>query len=150
VRVVVESLAEEFDIMDIATAAVKLAHAADGGDDEEEIRDVALRSPAEARSRSGPGTRPGKPPRGERPGRGERGDTARIFIGAGRAAGIRPQDLVGAIANEAGISGREIGSIEISERFSLVELNVAVIADVIEALRGSTLKGRKITVRRER
>ena len=150
VRVVVESLAEEFDIMDIATAAVKLAHAADGGDDEEEIRDVALRSPGAERSRSGPGTRAGKPPRGERPGRGERGDTARIFIGAGRAAGIRPQDLVGAIANEAGISGREIGSIEISERFSLVELNVAVIADVIEALRGSTLKGRKITVRRER
>jgi ATP-dependent RNA helicase DeaD len=150
VRVVVESLAEEFDIMDIATAAVKLAHAADGGDDEEEIRDVALRSPGAERPRSGPGARPGKPPRGERPGRGERGDTARIFIGAGRAAGIRPQDLVGAIANEAGISGREIGSIEISERFSLVELNVAVIADVIEALRGSTLKGRKITVRRER
>ena len=37
VRVVVESLAQEFDIADIAAAAVKLAHAAQGDEDEREI-----------------------------------------------------------------------------------------------------------------
>ena len=36
---------------------------------------------------------------------------ARIFIGAGREAGIRPQDLVGVIDNEAGVAGQLIGAI---------------------------------------
>ena len=36
--------------------------------------------------------------------------------------GIRPQDLVGAIANESDLSGRDIGAIEIGDRFSLVEV----------------------------
>ena len=46
----------------------------------------------------------------------------RIFVGAGRVAGIRPKDLVGAITNEAGLQGRDIGGIEIGDRFSLVEV----------------------------
>ena len=62
---------------------------------------------------------------------------------------MRPQDIVGAIANEAGIRGREIGAIEIAERHSIVEVGADVAADVIEALRASTVKGRKVTVRRE-
>jgi ATP-dependent RNA helicase DeaD len=74
----------------------------------------------------------------------------RVFIGAGRQAGVRPQDLVGAIANEAHISGREIGAIEIADRFSLVEVAADVAQAVIGALRETTLKGRKVTVRRER
>ena len=42
----------------------------------------------------------------------------RVYVGAGRAAGIRPGDLVGAIANEAGVPSRLIGAIEAEERFS--------------------------------
>ena len=42
----------------------------------------------------------------------------RIFVGAGRAGGVRPKDLVGAIAGETSLSGKEIGAIEIAERFS--------------------------------
>ena len=56
-----------------------------------------------------------------RRGRGQDiGEVARIYLGVGRLAGIRA-DLVGAIANEAGISSQEIGAIEIADRFSLVE-----------------------------
>ena len=46
----------------------------------------------------------------------------RIHVPLGRDAGVRPADLVGAIANEAGIDSREIGAIEITDRFSLVEV----------------------------
>jgi ATP-dependent RNA helicase DeaD len=74
----------------------------------------------------------------------------RIFIGAGRERGIRPQDLVGAIANEAGLNGRQIGAIEIADRFSLVEVPEASADKVVSALRGRTIKGKKTTVRRER
>jgi ATP-dependent RNA helicase DeaD len=74
----------------------------------------------------------------------------RIFVGAGRNAGIRPQDLVGAIAGESYLSGNEIGAIEITDRFSLVEVPDSAVDEVITALRGSTIKGKKATVRRER
>ena len=87
-------------------------------------------------------------PKGARK-RGPAGNAARIYIGLGRKGGVRPQDIVGAIANEAGIRGREIGAIEIAERHSIVEVGADVAADVIEALRASTVKGRKVTVRRE-
>ena len=74
----------------------------------------------------------------------------RLFVGAGRAAGIRPGDLVGAIANEAGLSGGDIGAIQIADGFSLVEVPEAAADRVIAALRAGTLKGQKVNVRRER
>ena len=149
-RVVVESLAEEFDVMDIAAAAVRLAHAADGTEaaEEEEIRDVSAAVAGGSGRDRKRGAPPGRGPGGAGRSRGS-GATARVFIGAGRDAGIRPKDLVGAIANEAGISGREIGSIQISERYSLVELSEELVPVVVKAMRATTLKGKKVTVREE-
>lgn len=74
----------------------------------------------------------------------------RLFVGAGTTAGIRPQDLVGAIAGESRLSGRDIGAIEITERFSLVEVPESAADEVVAALRGSVIKGRKTLIRRER
>jgi ATP-dependent RNA helicase DeaD len=73
----------------------------------------------------------------------------RVYIAAGRRMGIRPADLVGAIANEAKINPRGIGDIEIADGFSLVELPSSDADRVVEALRGATLRGRKVTVRRD-
>ena len=143
VKVVVESLATEFDIVDIAAAAVHLAHAAAGGDgDDREI-------PAT----KGPGTREpsdGKGGRSPRDRAASSGPMTRLFVGAGRRAGIRPGDLVGAITGEAGIESRSIGAIEISENFSLIEVAEELADNVIAALRGAKLRGAKVTVRRER
>jgi ATP-dependent RNA helicase DeaD len=152
-RVVVETLADEFDVMEVALAAVKLAHEATGGaDDEEEIPEIALRP-----ERDGRDGRDGRRGRRDFPAQGERRRTrgtgegmTRLFIGAGRSARIRPQDIVGAIAGETGLSGRDIGAIEIADRFSLVEVPEAAANEVINALRGTTIKGRKVNVRRER
>jgi ATP-dependent RNA helicase DeaD len=74
----------------------------------------------------------------------------RLFIDAGRSAGIRPQDLVGAIAGESHLTGRQIGAIDIADRFSLVEVPESAANEVIAALRASTIKGKKVTVRRDR
>ena len=46
----------------------------------------------------------------------------RLFIDAGSRAGVRPGDIVGAIANEAGVPGKAIGSIDIYDDFTFVEL----------------------------
>jgi ATP-dependent RNA helicase DeaD len=75
---------------------------------------------------------------------------ARLFVGAGREAGIRPGDLVGAITGEAGINSRELGAIEIADRFSLVEVPESRANEIMAALRATTIRGRKVSVRRDR
>ena len=57
---------------------------------------------------------------------------------------------MGAITGEAGITGREIGAIDIADRFSIVEVADDVAGEVVDALRGSTIKGARVTVRRDR
>lgn len=162
-RVVVESLADEFDLVEVALAAIKLAHDANGAPpDDEEIPEVSMRFDRGRREGRGRYDRYGRDDRYRRDddeGREGRGDRysrppavgmTRLFVGAGREAGIRPQDLVGAIAGESGLAGREIGAIDIAPRFSLVDVPESAAEQVITALRGSTIKGKRVTIRRER
>jgi ATP-dependent RNA helicase DeaD len=60
---------------------------------------------------------------------------------------VRPADVVGAIANEAGVPGKEIGAIDIDERFSLVEVPARYQQQVLERMAGVTLRGRTLTIR---
>ena len=148
-RVVVDALSDEFDPMQIAMAAVKLYHQAAVGDSEDE----AEIGPPSVAATAAPGATKRKKrveaPYGLKPGGGG-GDMAKIFIGAGRDAGIRPQDLVGAIANEAGVAGGLIGAIQITERFALVEVPEDVAEQVIRALGKTTIRGKKVQVRRDK
>ena len=168
-RVVAEGLAAEFDIMDVAAAAVWLVDEATGGEEETEEIPVAAPSSAPEERVKGGGKRGSRQKEraekrtehraarnggrgaGRRAGRPTpEWDVARLFVGAGRTAGVRPGDLVGAIANEVGIDSNMIGSIEISDRFSLVEVPDEIADEIISALRASTIKGRRVTVRRDR
>jgi ATP-dependent RNA helicase DeaD len=154
-RAVVEALTDEFDVVEVALAAVKLAHEATttGSDDEDEIPDPPVRPERAERPE-----RAGRPERGDRPRRDDAPRThkatgapmARLFVGLGRAAGMRPQDLVGAIAGESPLRGKDVGAIEITERFSLVDVPEASADEVVQALRGAIIRGRKVTVRRDR
>jgi len=184
-RVVVETLAGEFDLMDVAAAAVKLVHAAAVRAEGEE-QEIPVFTPRERgdrdrgdRGERGPrgGGRFGREPRGDRFAAGERGEgdggrgrgrpareergarraprqpeweVARLYVGAGRKLGVRPGDLVGAIANEVGIDSSAIGAIQITDRFSLVEVPEEIAEEIISALRGTTIKGRRVPVRRDR
>ncbi|MBB4751138.1 ATP-dependent RNA helicase DeaD [Actinoplanes lobatus] len=148
-RVVLESLTDEFDVENVALAAVKLLHEAAGGDrDEDEIPTPSL-PPEGRRTADGRRTPEGRraPARDNRAG-GE--GVARLFFGLGRRAGVRPQDLVGAIAGEAGLNSRDIGAIQITDRFSLVEVPEQTADRVIAAMQRATIRGRRPTVRRER
>jgi ATP-dependent RNA helicase DeaD len=168
-RVVVNALASEYDVVDIAAAAVKLAdeRSREGDAGEEEIPDVQLvERPRLARerreSRGERGRRGDREPREERDPRADRGsrrggrgretdwDVTRVYVGAGRKAGVRPGDLVGAIANEARVDSSHIGAIEIADRFSLVEVPERLAERIIDALRSTTIKGKRVTVRRDR
>jgi ATP-dependent RNA helicase DeaD len=156
-RAVVEALTDEFDLFEVAMAAVKLAHEAGGAtDDVEEIPQVGFRPDRPDRpDRGGRNDRPGRSTGPSTEGRGgggrsSGGPVARLFIGAGRDAGIRPGDLVGAITGETELGGRDIGSIEIHQKFALVEVPESAAETVVQALRATMIKGRKATVRRDR
>jgi len=144
-RVVVDALSDEFDAVQIAMAAVKLYHQAtvgESGDDEaEEIGSRTAATPAAS------GTTKAAAPAAFDVITGR--DMARIYIGAGRNAGIRPQDLVGAIANEAGVAGALIGAIQIADRFSIVEVPEEVATQVIKALGKASIRGKKVQVRHD-
>jgi ATP-dependent RNA helicase DeaD len=152
-RAVVEPLGAEFDLLQLALVAVKLAHEASGAPrEEEELPEVEL-PPTDRR---GGGRKAGGRDqlraggRGHRPGRGPSAGTTRLFVGTGRSSGVRPQDLVGAITGKSYLSGGDIGAIEIADRFSLVEVPESAADDVVAALRQAGIRGRRATVRRER
>ncbi|MEO8295794.1 MAG: DEAD/DEAH box helicase [Gemmatimonadota bacterium] len=160
-RVVVESLVHEFDLMDIALASIQLAHQAGAG--AAEIEEVEIPPVGAESGKKRDGGKPGKSvPRTREPGKPEgrpaprknggapKDNMVRIYIGAGRKSNMRPGDLVGAIVNEASIEAAGIGAIEIADRFSLVELPEDQADDVIAALRATTIKGKRLTVRRDK
>jgi ATP-dependent RNA helicase DeaD len=129
--------------MDVALAAVKLAHQAAGGGEEGPQEEIPHPEP-----RRKPEAVEARKPR--RPSRRPAAGMARIFVGGGRDEGIGPRDLVGAIANESGLTGRDLGSIEVADRFSLVEVPEEVADYVIDCLRDGRIRGRKFPVRRDR
>jgi ATP-dependent RNA helicase DeaD len=73
----------------------------------------------------------------------DRGMT-RLYLDIGRDDGVRPSDIVGAIANEANIPGRAIGAIDLFERFAFVEVPSNLSDRVMRALKRTTIRGRKI------
>ena len=75
-------------------------------------------------------------------------NTGFVYIGVGARGGIRPGDLVGAIANETQLSGRDIGPIRISDHYSVVGVPDGSVDDVVFAIKKSTVKGKKAKARR--
>ena len=143
-RAVVESLAPEFDMADIAAAALKRAESQGREREDVEIPATiehhAVR-PAVERSR------PSKPGSAKK---GRPGELTSIYIGGGRKLKIRPGDIVGAIVHEAKLSAESIGSIQVADRHSTVRVPAGDADRVIAALGAASIKGKKLIVRRDR
>ena len=75
----------------------------------------------------------------------ERG-MSRLFINIGSKDGLRPSDVVGAIANEAQIPGKSIGIIEIKDTYSFVEIPDHLAEKVVNAIQGSRIRNREVRV----
>lgn len=78
------------------------------------------------------------------------GATSKLFVTLGERDGIKPGDLVGTIAGDAGIPGGSIGKVEVYESHSIVEVPAAESEKIIAALNGKMIKGRKVAVRADR
>ncbi|MES2524308.1 MAG: DbpA RNA binding domain-containing protein [Gemmatimonadota bacterium] len=72
---------------------------------------------------------------------------AKVFLAVGKRDGARVGDIVGAVANEAGISGEQIGQVELFESHAIVELSKEDATRVVDALANVSLRGRKLNAR---
>ena len=70
-----------------------------------------------------------------------------LFVGAGKAASIRPGDPVGAITGETGVRSHLLGTIKMAESHAFVEVPAALAESVIASLRVTTIPGQRVTVR---
>jgi ATP-dependent RNA helicase DeaD len=122
---VVTELADEgpSDMAEVAAAAARLAHG--------------------ARAVAAPAVETAAPPM-RAADRDDDEPKVRLSMAVGKNDGIRPADVVGSIANEAGISGREIGPIDIRDEITYVSIPLRLRDDVIAKLAGAKFRGRPV------
>lgn len=119
-RAMLGSIIDEFDPVDIASAALKLASSGDLQDSEQADYDFG-----------DTGATPGM---------------VRFFVNVGRSARLSPSDLVRAISDEAGVPGQTIGKIDIFDRFTFIEVEQESAPFVYEALRQSRINGLRVNL----
>ncbi len=132
-RVVAELVDETtLDPVDIAAAALQALHDEVAPDES----DLEVGPPVQTQARGRDQRRDMGHPEGI--------PWAQIQLDIGRRDRVRPGDLVGAIANEAGLSSRDIGSIDIVERCSFVEVRADAMNHVLDVLHRVTIRGRTV------
>lgn len=140
-------LGEAFDPVEVAAAAMRLwDQARSAGADGVTLASALSAAEAEAQAVSAEATRRSAA-EFEADGQAPEAGMARLFVAAGRIDGLRPQDLVGAIANEANLPGRAVGAIDIYDRYSFVEVPQQHAVAVVEALRSTSIRGRPVGIR---
>ncbi|HEY8318395.1 MAG TPA: DEAD/DEAH box helicase [Amnibacterium sp.] len=88
---------------------------------------------------------------GERPPRRSSGaNRATYRIEVGKRHKVEPRQIVGALANEGGLSREDFGGIDIRPDFSLVELPADLSPDTLDRLSGTRISGRLIQLRPDR
>ena len=113
---------EEFTSLDIAAAFLKMVMGNDIGkvDDEKEIDDYGDT--------------------------GAEAGMVRLFINLGKNQRIRPGDILGAIAGETGMPGKLIGSIDMYDKYTFVEVPREYASEVIQVMKSAKIKGKTINI----
>ena len=73
---------------------------------------------------------------------------ARLFVNVGKRDRIRPGDIVGAIAGESGMPGQLVGSIQMYDNYTFVEVPMEYADDVLSAMQNVKIRGRNIQIER--
>lgn len=118
---------EDIAAIDIAAALLKMHLAADEGDTDDIVDDLGGNTT-------------------ESYGGDSDEKMIRLFINLGKKNKIRAKDIVGALAGETGIPGKLIGSIDIFDDYTFVDVPVEYAKDVVYGMKNSKIKGSKVNV----
>lgn len=77
---------------------------------------------------------------------GEGEKMVRLFINAGKKSKIRAKDIVGAIANEAGIPGKTLGEISIFDEYTFVDVPNEFVRDILHGMKHAKIKGKRVHI----
>ena len=77
---------------------------------------------------------------------GEGEKMVRLFINAGKKSKIRAKDIVGAIANEAGIPGKTLGEIAIFDEYTFVDVPNEFVRDILHGKKNAKIKGKRVHI----
>lgn len=77
---------------------------------------------------------------------GEGEKMVRLFINAGKKSKIRATDIVGAIANEAGIPGKTLGEIAIFDEYTFVDVPNEFVRDILHGMKHAKIKGKRVHI----
>ena len=155
-REMLEDMLVKRDATDVALAAFALVHeASQSGATADDDRDLTASSSGSDDHGTGKGRKKSRDDSGFSDGPPRKtnrleGPTTKVFFSVGRKAGVTPGDLVGAITGEAGLKGRDIGTISVHELFSVVDVPSDKARKVVKAMNHCTIRGRKTTVRLDR
>lgn len=142
-------LAEDYTSLDLAAAFLKMSMGDDYEDIAEERRPLRDLDELDSR-RSGGNTRTNN---GKRRGRSDddyddrrspRTGMTRLFINLGKNQNVKPGDILGAIAGESGMPGRLVGSIDMYDKYTFVEVPGEQADVVLEAMNRVKIKGRSV------
>ncbi|MBE5986265.1 ATP-dependent RNA helicase DeaD [Lacrimispora xylanisolvens] len=141
-------LEEDYTSLDLAAALLRMMM----GEENEDIIDT--REPrsldelegfgggnGRGRGRSNNGGRGGN---GGRYDSSSRDDMARLFINIGKNQNVKPGDILGAIAGESGMPGKMVGSIDMYDKYTFVEVPRESADAVLTAMKDVKIKGKNI------
>ena len=144
---------EECTSLDVAAALLKLSMGEENEDIIESSRPARSLDDLDRYGRDsggrGKGGRSGRDGRGSRygrDGREDREDMARLFVNIGKNQNIRPGDVLGAVAGESGISGKLVGSIDMYDKYTFVEVPREYAGAVLKAMKDVKIKGKNVHV----
>ncbi|MDO4325505.1 MAG: DEAD/DEAH box helicase [bacterium] len=149
-------LEEEYTSLDLAAALLKMAMG-DGSEEISEAMEMARdlddldRFDRNQRGRNGRrngGRRDDEEFDGRSSRRFKGGDSgmARLFINIGKDQKVRPGDILGAITGETGMPGRMVGSIDMYDKYTFVEVPREYSDAVLLAMKHCKIKGKTIQV----
>ena len=142
---IVESYAIEHDIPPVEIA-VALASMAQGDSPLVLSKEHTQRfDPPEQREKYGRKRRESRKPRNKKSDPVTQG-MERFHISVGKAHGVNPASIVGAISSVAGLSDKEIGRIELHDRFSFVELPFGMPKAIFNDLKNTKVAGEKLAI----
>ncbi|WP_042276874.1 DEAD/DEAH box helicase [[Clostridium] dakarense] len=124
----------DFSTVDVAAALLKLALG-------EEKQEIVEEKPRDRRERGDRGDR-----RERRGTTGAQEGMVRLFINVGRNQRVQAKDIVGSIAGEAGIPGKLVGTIDIYDKYTFVEVPKENAKKVLEKMKDIKIKGNKINI----
>lgn len=133
-------LEEDYTSLDLAAALLKMSM----GEDNEDIIDNSRPARSLDDLDNYGGRDSGR--RGSNRGRRDNGrdDMARLFINIGKNQNIRPGDILGAIAGESGMPGKMVGSIDMYDKYTFVEVPRESADTVLKAMKNVKIKGKNI------